>query len=195
MVDLSPLKPWVLDILRRKSCLSAVTAKAVQGSLLEDQRYDRLISPGADLLGRDKAQFEDYMVIALPCKCLSVREADVSHSAVVSHLESGTCPSRINRKMIDDYVVRHDTRNFITNPQRMITDGSGRTFANAVPTYEATEQAWNGSAYGCYFCPLEFPYLGQLNQHLNSPAHARRDNRLYRCPKMVAVSRQRRCRV
>lgn len=84
--------------------------------------------------------------------------------------------------MIDDYVVQHDTGNTITNPQRMITDGSGRAPSSALPTYEATAAAWNGDAYECYFCDAEFLYLAQLNQHLNSPRHSKRDQRLYRCP-------------
>jgi hypothetical protein len=52
--------------------------------------------------------------------------------------------------------------------------------------YRATELALNEyGLYECYFCPgLDFPYIQQLNQHLESPKHSKRsDTGLYTCPR------------
>jgi len=104
-----------------------------------------------------------------------------SHSDVVLHLESGTCNSGVNRHMIDAYVLKHDMRNVITNPRRMITNGATREYTPP-PTYTATNQAWNGSSWECYFCHTEFPTKPQLNQHLASPKHSATPNKIYKCP-------------
>ncbi|SPQ24617.1 280e8c18-3a02-4e49-8051-f5970dec81f8 [Thermothielavioides terrestris] len=45
--------------------------------------------------------------------------------------------------------------------------------------YLASEHAWNGRGYQCYFCAREFRQLHGLNQHLNSTAHR---EALYHCP-------------
>ena len=108
--------------------------------------------------------------------------AAVSASAVMLHMESGGCVSRINRTIIDRYAAQNDINRIITDPRRMITSGSGSSSYNPPPTYIATEAAWNGSSYECYFCDREFRALPQLNQHLASPKHSRADQNLYRCP-------------
>jgi len=106
-----------------------------------------------------------------------------SHSDVVLHLESGKCNSGVTRHMIDAYVLKHDVNNVITNPRRMITGGSTNyeTYTPP-PTYTATNSAWNGSSWECYFCHLEFQTKAQLNQHLASPKHSATPNKIYKCP-------------
>ena len=54
-----------------------------------------------------------------------------------------------------------------------------------MPSYDrvetmATDRAWNGSAYACYFCTREFSTLDSLNRHIKSPVH---EQKIYRCPK------------
>jgi len=107
-----------------------------------------------------------------------------SHSDVVLHLESGTCNSGVTRHMIDAYVLKHDVRNVITNPRRMITIGTTLEYTPP-PTYTATDRAFNGSSWECYFCHIEFPTKPQLNQHLASPKHSAGPNKIYKCPNSV----------
>ena len=104
-----------------------------------------------------------------------------SHSAVVLHLESGACNSGVNRHMIDAYVLKHDVRNVITNPRRMITVGTTYEYTPP-PTYTATDLAWNGSSWECYFCHAEFRTKSQLNHHLASPKHSASSEKIYKCP-------------
>ncbi|RSH93444.1 hypothetical protein EHS25_007800 [Saitozyma podzolica] len=80
-------------------------------------------------------------------KCPFCPRMAVSSSAMIAHLESGTCRSGITRAMIDDWAFNHHT-----------------------------------GMYDCYFCSADFRYLQQLNQHLASPKHTKRDQKLYRCP-------------
>lgn len=104
-----------------------------------------------------------------------------SHSDVVLHLEAGTCNSGVNRHMIDAYVLKHDVQNVITNPRRMITNGTTQQYTPP-PTYTATDRAWNGSSWECYFCHIEFATKAQLNQHLASPKHSVAQTKIYKCP-------------
>ena len=83
--------------------------------------------------------------------------------------------------MIDAYVFKHDAHRLITNPQRMITYGTTPQYTPP-PTYTATNRAWNGSSWECYFCHIEFPYKPQLDQHLASPKHSAAQNKTYKCP-------------
>ena len=100
----------------------------------------------------------------------------VSRAGLVAHLESGACKSGMTRKMIDDIVHRLDTQGIITDPARMLTNGGSKK--KEVTTW-ATERAWNGAAYECYWCHQTFATLRTLNAHLRSPAHA---EKIYRCP-------------
>lgn len=97
-----------------------------------------------------------------------------SRSALLSHLESGSCKSGANRTMIAKFVIQYDKTHIVTNPTRLLTYEP----QNAV-TYIASERAWNGWAYECYFCHRDFGSLPQLNTHLASPRHA---EKIYRCP-------------
>ena len=83
--------------------------------------------------------------------------------------------------MIDAYVVKHDVDNVITNPRRMITVGTTLEYTPP-PTYTATDRAWNGDSWECYFCHAEFPTKSQLNNHLASPKHSAAANKIYKCP-------------
>lgn len=103
----------------------------------------------------------------------------ISISALVLHAESGTCPAGITRKQVNDFVVRNDRKNLITNPKRLLKDGSGSCYAPSEPEYRATVRSWNGSGYECYLCNREFSTLQALNVHLSSPKHAAS---IYRCP-------------
>lgn len=94
---------------------------------------------------------------------------------MILHLESGTCRSGVNRRIVDTTIRQYDRNNVITNPARLLTGGD----SNSDTTYIASDAAWNGSSYECYFCHLEFRSLNSLNQHLASPRHQTRN---YYCP-------------
>ncbi|KAL2128841.1 hypothetical protein VTI74DRAFT_8573 [Chaetomium olivicolor] len=95
-------------------------------------------------------------------------------AGMTHHLERGACPRapHLNRDEIYRFVRSKD-------PNGVISKHSITWHKNA-PTYSATEMAWNGCFYECYFCEREFSSLHGLNQHLNSPAH---QETLYHCPK------------
>ncbi|KAL7267395.1 hypothetical protein RUND412_010022 [Rhizina undulata] len=94
--------------------------------------------------------------------------------ALTLHLESNTCRSGITRQNLNDFVQRHD-RNHIVTDRLIEWNGPSST----VETW-ATDAAWNGSNYECYFCNRQFRLLSALNNHLKSPAH---EQKIYRCPK------------
>ncbi|RPD70229.1 hypothetical protein L226DRAFT_539082 [Lentinus tigrinus ALCF2SS1-7] len=102
----------------------------------------------------------------------------VSRAALVLHLESGACPSRITRAMVNRIVAALDTGGVITNPARLIGDVRGGGGGSATRSW-ATEHAWNGTQYECYVCHRTFATLPRLDQHLGSPAHAAKT---FRCP-------------
>ncbi|KAI5479518.1 hypothetical protein MNV49_003460 [Pseudohyphozyma bogoriensis] len=109
----------------------------------------------------------------------------IDTSAMILHLESGTCPSRITRHQLDTIISQHDKKNLITNPRRMITGPTSSSSPS--PTLYATEKAWNSYAgmYECYLCHNQFKALGSLNKHLASPRHSNiggGDVKMYRCP-------------
>ncbi|CAE6523213.1 unnamed protein product [Rhizoctonia solani] len=106
------------------------------------------------------------------CPGAGCSEKFVSRSALLLHFEAGTCKSGLTRQRLNRLIAERDTSNFITNPNRLIT-GTTDTWA--------TEHAWNGYAYECYFCHKVFRSLPQLNQHLASPAH---EQTLYHCPQL-----------
>lgn len=98
----------------------------------------------------------------------------ISHSALVLHCESGTCPSGVTRDKLNKLIVSVDKGSIITNPARMVggpDEGVTQRFA--------TEYSWNGEAYECFLCFKEFRSLKALNLHLNSPAH---EGKIYKCP-------------
>ncbi|KAF8148788.1 hypothetical protein K438DRAFT_1625326 [Mycena galopus ATCC 62051] len=78
----------------------------------------------------------------VPCPGKGCGLAFVSRSALILHLESGSCRSGADRQTINRYT-----------------------------TYVASARAWNGMEYECYLCHAGYRTLASLNQHLASPRH------------------------
>ena len=111
------------------------------------------------------------------CPGRGCKRSFVSRADLTLHWESGTCPSGVTRKGLNQAVVSSDRHNLITNPARLLTNGSAGNYEPTVMW--ATEQSWNGYLYECVLCHKEFRMLSALNAHLKSPAH---DKSIYRCP-------------
>ncbi|KAI1166141.1 hypothetical protein F5B18DRAFT_607421 [Nemania serpens] len=92
-------------------------------------------------------------------------------AGLAHHLETGSCPkaTRLGRDAVYNIVRSVDHDGLIA---KKLIGWQGST------TYEATERAWNGDSYECYFCTREFNTLSSLNQHLQSPVH---QQKLYHC--------------
>ncbi len=78
------------------------------------------------------------------------------------HLERGFCsraPSLSRDTMYQ--AVRSRDPHGVVSKKLLEWEPSG--------SLEATDKAWNGSAYECYFCDKIFRRLPHLNQHLKSP--------------------------
>ena len=80
--------------------------------------------------------------------------------------------------MVDNYVRSLDPHHHVTKP--LLTSSSHEDGYYVQQQTWATEAAWNGSNYGCYFCPRTFRLLQSLNQHLQSSVH---QQMMYNCPK------------
>ena len=111
-------------------------------------------------------------------KCPWCPDKFTNLTGVTLHLESGKCPSGIDRQKIDQYCRQVDRDHVFTN--RLIE-------YHTLDTYQykpaaATGTAWNvrRGCFGCYLCPRGFPNLTALNQHLNSPVH---QQKIYHCPR------------
>ncbi|KAJ7177404.1 hypothetical protein C8R43DRAFT_1193400 [Mycena crocata] len=87
----------------------------------------------------------------------------VTRSALLLHLEAGTCSSGSNRQTVNRIVRQYDTNNVITNTARLLTGGDNQV------NYMASAASWNGSAYECYLCHGGYRSLAALNHHLASP--------------------------
>lgn len=103
----------------------------------------------------------------------------VSVSALIMHAETGTCPSGVTRRQVNEFVARLDRRNAITNTARMLPGPDGSWQVPSEVVYWATERSWNGRAYECFLCSSEFTTLQSLDAHLKSPRH---QAPLYHCP-------------
>ncbi|EIW62192.1 uncharacterized protein TRAVEDRAFT_164034 [Trametes versicolor FP-101664 SS1] len=112
------------------------------------------------------------------CPMQGCKGTFVSTAALVLHLESGACVSRMTRDAVNRIVVQVDRSNIITNPARLIT-GAPTSGGTTVTATWATQRAWNGTHYECYLCHRGYKSLHALNQHLQSSAHA---EKMYRCP-------------
>ncbi|KAG6332194.1 hypothetical protein ID866_6896 [Astraeus odoratus] len=108
------------------------------------------------------------------CPLRGCGQSFVSKSALILHLESGSCRSGANRRLVNDYVRRMDHTNIITDPSRLLTAGEDDKV-----DYIATEASWNGRAYECVLCHSCFRKLVDLNRHLASPRH---QSKIYKCP-------------
>ncbi|THV00615.1 hypothetical protein K435DRAFT_440398 [Dendrothele bispora CBS 962.96] len=119
----------------------------------------------------------------IACPSHGCRRSFITLSHLTLHLESGNCPSGVNRPTVNRYVRQYDRNNVITDPSRLLTgpeESAQDTF------YSANEGAWNGCAYECYLCHNTFGTLAGLNQHLASPRH---QEKIYLCP--LSTCRQR----
>ena len=98
-------------------------------------------------------------------------------TGVTLHLESGTCEGGMNRLKVDKRVHEMDTRGAITNRRRI---GYGEW--EPEPDIWATDAAWNGRAFECYFCDREYNTLGGLNGHITQIHAPKRTESIYTCP-------------
>ncbi|POY71613.1 hypothetical protein BMF94_5306 [Rhodotorula taiwanensis] len=107
-------------------------------------------------------------------------------ATLLQHLESGTCPSGVNRRLIDDFIAKHDRHRIITTgPSRNLLVGA----APAV-RYIATERScdWTRSVHVCALCQSEHDSLQALNNHWSLPRHTYAGangpdgRRPYKCP-------------
>ncbi|KAF7853628.1 uncharacterized protein EAF02_011933 [Botrytis sinoallii] len=94
-------------------------------------------------------------------------------SALIIHLESGTCTSGMNRQKINAEIRSLDRNHIITTPQIEYY-----TSPSSSPNI-ATESSWNGHFYECFLCSKQSTTLRALNQHLSSSVH---EQKMYRCP-------------
>jgi hypothetical protein len=114
------------------------------------------------------------------CPGRGCNKSFVSPAALTLHFEAGTCPSGMTREQLNRLVVRADTNNYITNPNRLLTGPLGWNEPPPPTTMWATERSWNGVAYECFLCNGTYRQLAHLNQHLQSSRHL---EKIYRCPK------------
>jgi hypothetical protein len=98
----------------------------------------------------------------------------VSMSAMVSHLESGGCPSGLTRGDIDIMVMDADVNGLTADPLRIVAP---HTRSEYLSTLTST---WNGGSFVCYLCYQMFPALHSLKTHLSSLYHT--GSYIYRCP-------------
>ncbi|KAF8899323.1 hypothetical protein BD779DRAFT_1488197 [Infundibulicybe gibba] len=129
-----------------------------------------------DRLFRSESNLNTHLRSSIHCPkdviCPGCQQGFVSRSAMILHLEAGTCRSGLNRKTIDRIIQQYDRNHIITDPSRLLT-GSVNV------EYSATDAAWNGYSYECYFCHNTYRTLLALNQHLASPRH---QAKIYICP-------------
>ncbi|KZT03219.1 uncharacterized protein LAESUDRAFT_814855 [Laetiporus sulphureus 93-53] len=117
----------------------------------------------------------------VPCPGRNCNKWFMSGADLVLHWESGTCPSHVDRDIINSAAAKLDRSNIITNPNRLIAgpDGYSPPSSTVTATW-ATERSWNGCKFECVLCHREFKALRSLNQHLRSPAHA---EKIFKCPR------------
>lgn len=112
-------------------------------------------------------------------KCPRCDRGFSSASAVAKHVELGKCfnltqPQIV--KKIRDWEVSSGNPNLLTVPRLGYSNDNG-----SPGPIQATEAAYNGSAYECYFCQRKFGSLNSLNQHLNYGMHLSKDFRCKKC--------------
>ena len=118
-------------------------------------------------------------------KCPWCPDKFTNLTGVTLHLESGKCPSGIDRQKIDNYCRQVDRDHNFTN--RLIEDHTPGTYTPAV----ATNTSWKESrgCFVCCICHRGFPSLIALNRHLNSPVHQQKIYHCFRCQhEFVALS-------
>ena len=109
-------------------------------------------------------------------KCPWCPDKFTNLTGVTLHLESGRCPSGIDRQKIDNYCRQVDRDHVFTN--RQIEWPTSKSYEPAA----ATNNAWNEKrgSFVCCICHSGFSHLAALNQHLNSPVH---QQKIYHCPR------------
>ena len=114
-------------------------------------------------------------------KCPLCSKAFKIPSVIALHIESGACHN-INRRQVTAAIHSLTITPTISNSHRLhaATTTASPIKSRTIAQYSATEQAFNGSAYECYFCHRTFRTLISLNAHLNSPSH---DADEFMCPK------------
>ncbi|KAM4061858.1 putative zinc finger protein [Hirsutella rhossiliensis] len=98
-------------------------------------------------------------------------------AGLTHHLEAGACSDArdLNRDAMYRFVRGKDPCGLIS---KHLIGWTGSA------EYEASNRAWNGTAYECYLCHRAFRLLAGLNQHLNSPRH---QQALYHCPNYMCA--------
>jgi len=114
------------------------------------------------------------------CPDRACNRAFFSHRALMRHLKSGTCPSRMAGMHLNHVILGADPDDYITDPERMLSSARRRYETPPPAESWATERSWNGEAYECFLCRATFDTLARLNRHLQSPRH---DEHTYWCPK------------
>ncbi|KAL4260273.1 hypothetical protein AB1N83_008315 [Pleurotus pulmonarius] len=106
----------------------------------------------------------------VPCPMRGCGQSFISPAAVALHLEAGSCTSGMDRYQLDLLIQQYDRNHLITDPSRLITDGTG---GSSTTRYYATERAYNvyTGLFECYLCDHTFTSLFGLNQHLGSARH------------------------
>lgn len=99
--------------------------------------------------------------------------AFVSASGASHHLETGACPNarQASREAIHRAISQLDPNGVITKKQIAWHDERNST-------YSATDSAYNGRFWVCYFCQKGFGARHSLDRHLNSPVH---QLKIYHC--------------
>jgi hypothetical protein len=126
---------------------------------------------------------------SLICPMYGCSAGFVSLSALIAHVESGGCPSRVTRRDVDRLALRLDVNGIITdrkdNNRPEVQNNNMYTLDNRnhpkqVINY-ADQRAYNGASYQCFLCPETFRALPHLNAHLASSKHIPGAN-VYICP-------------
>lgn len=125
-----------------------------------------------------------------------------SPSAMIQHLESGACPSGLNRQKLNEALETHDTDHIITEPEDnnlleygiedlTLNTGAWSSDQSTVFTPDSDSNTDYQSSLvalttRCPLCPADsrqFATPESLQQHLDSPAHS---PKLFRCPISLA---------
>ncbi|KAJ5333021.1 zinc finger protein [Penicillium brevicompactum] len=106
-------------------------------------------------------------------KCPFCTATFVTASGASHHLETGACPNarHATRESIHRAISQLDPTGIITKKQIGWHDERNST-------YSATDAAFNGRHWICYFCSKGFGTRDSLNKHLNSPVH---QSKIYHC--------------
>lgn len=166
-------------------------------------------------LNQHKASLAHKPISNLKCLAGKMGESGcqrefTSPSAMIQHLESGACPSRLNRQKLNEALETHDPDRIITQPEedhhpdKLLKDGmedltldttdacssSNQSVVLLTPSHSESsadsQSSLVASTTRCPLCPAgsrQFATLRSLQQHIDSPAHS---PKLFRCPISLA---------